>query len=87
MDGGAWWAIVYGVTKSWTRLSDFTFTFISVRYLVSTKPQEYIELFFKRRINYYYKWQCLDPQAWLVIIPLVLAPTSIPHLLPSPLMS
>ena len=27
MDGGAWWATVHGVTKSWTRLSDFTFTF------------------------------------------------------------
>ena len=27
MDGGAWWAAVPGVTKSWTRLSDFTFTF------------------------------------------------------------
>ena len=27
MDGGAWWAAVYGVTKSQTRLSDFTFTF------------------------------------------------------------
>ena len=26
MDGGAWWAAVYGVTKV-TRLSDFTFTF------------------------------------------------------------
>ena len=26
-DGGAWWAAVHGVTKSWTRLSDFTFTF------------------------------------------------------------
>ena len=26
-DGGAWWAAVYGVTQSWTRLSDFTFTF------------------------------------------------------------
>ena len=25
MDGGAWWAKVHGVTKSWTRLSDFTF--------------------------------------------------------------
>ena len=24
MDGGAWWATVHGVTKSWTRLSDFT---------------------------------------------------------------
>ena len=26
-DGGAWSAAVHGVTKSWTRLSDFTFTF------------------------------------------------------------
>ena len=26
MDGGAWWATVHGVTKSQTRLSDFTFT-------------------------------------------------------------
>ena len=24
MDGGAWWAIVHGVAKSWTGLSDFT---------------------------------------------------------------
>ena len=27
MDGGAWWAADYGVTKSQKRLSDFTFTF------------------------------------------------------------
>src|SRR5574341_351477 len=27
MDRGAWWAVVHGVTKSRTRLSDFTFTF------------------------------------------------------------
>ena len=26
MEGGAWWAIVHVVTKSRTRLSDFTFT-------------------------------------------------------------
>ena len=26
-DGGAWWAAVHGVAMSWTRLSDFTFTF------------------------------------------------------------
>ena len=25
MDGGAWWAAVHEVSKSWTRLSDFTF--------------------------------------------------------------
>ena len=27
MDRGACWAAVHGVVKSWTRLSDFTFTF------------------------------------------------------------
>ena len=27
MDGGAWWAAVHWVAKSWTRLSNFTFTF------------------------------------------------------------
>ena len=27
MGGGAWWAAVHGVAKSWTRLSYFTFTF------------------------------------------------------------
>ena len=27
MDGGAWWAAVHGVTKSWIPLSNFTFTF------------------------------------------------------------
>ena len=27
MDGGAWWAAVHGVTKSWAGLSHFTFTF------------------------------------------------------------
>ena len=27
MDGGAQWAAVHGVTKSWTQLSDFTFHF------------------------------------------------------------
>ena len=27
MDGGAWWAALHGVTRSRTRLSDFTFSF------------------------------------------------------------
>ena len=27
LDGGTWWATVHGVAKSWTQLSDFTFTF------------------------------------------------------------
>ena len=28
MDGGAWWAAVHAASKSRTRLSDFTFTFL-----------------------------------------------------------
>ena len=27
MDGAVWWDVVHGVAKSWTRQSDFTFTF------------------------------------------------------------
>ena len=27
MDGGAWQAAIHGVAKSWTQLSNFTFTF------------------------------------------------------------
>ena len=33
MGGGAWWATVYGVAKSWTRLSDFISFFISSQFL------------------------------------------------------
>ena len=29
VDGGAWWAVVHGVAKSQTRLSNFTFAFDS----------------------------------------------------------
>ena len=29
MDGGSWWAIVHGVAKSWSQLSDFAF-FLSI---------------------------------------------------------
>ena len=27
MDRGAWWAAIHGAAKSWTRLSNFSFTF------------------------------------------------------------
>ena len=27
MEGGSWWAVIHGVARSQTRLSDFTFTF------------------------------------------------------------
>ena len=45
MDGGAWWATVHGVAKSRTRLSDFTFTFMTLRILAAlAKLQQVSEL-------------------------------------------
>ena len=39
-DGGAWWAAVYGVTQSWTRLKQLS----SNTYNLSTQPS-YVTLF------------------------------------------
>ena len=36
--GGAWWAAVHGVTKSRTRLSDFTFTFYFMQWRRKWQP-------------------------------------------------
>ena len=45
MDGEAWWATVHGVAKSWTGLSDLTFTnFIPVGVLVSYYSYNFISL-------------------------------------------
>ena len=38
MDGGAWWAAVHGVTKSRTRLSDFTLLFTFLRWRRKWQP-------------------------------------------------
>ena len=38
MDGGAWWAAVHGVTKSQTRLSDFTFLFTFMHWRRKWQP-------------------------------------------------
>ena len=43
MDGGAWWATVHGVAKSWTRLSDFTFTFMHWRRKWQPTPVFFLE--------------------------------------------
>ena len=37
VDRGAWQTIVHGVTKSWTRLSNFTFTYFELIQLVCPK--------------------------------------------------
>ena len=39
MDRGAWWAAVHWVPKSWTRLSDFTFTFMGKQSILWTLRQ------------------------------------------------
>ena len=38
MEGGVWWAAVYGVTKSQTRLSDFTLTFTVMHWRRKWQP-------------------------------------------------
>ena len=43
-DWGAWSATVHGVTKSWTWLGDFTFTF-------TLRREEYIQVYSYRRIS------------------------------------
>ena len=39
MDRGAWWATVHGVTKSRTRLSDFTFILLPLRRSLSLEAE------------------------------------------------
>ena len=41
MDGKAWWATVHGVTKSWTRLSDFTLLHL---YWLTLMPSRHLSL-------------------------------------------
>ena len=42
MDWEAWWAAVHGVVRSQTRLSDFTFTFFHICYVVITDPLQWL---------------------------------------------
>ena len=39
MDRGAWWAIVHGVAKSWTRLSDSPHTHTHTHTLEETETK------------------------------------------------
>ena len=42
MDRGAWWAIVHGIAKNWTRLSNMlTFTFVPLTIGVNAKKMIY----------------------------------------------
>ena len=39
MDGGAWWATVHGVTKSWTRVSQTVSPALGIRGIPSKSSQ------------------------------------------------
>ena len=52
MDGGTWWATVHRVTRSWTRLSDFTL-FYKMFYLASNaQGKTHIFVFFLLGLKY-----------------------------------
>ena len=46
MDRETWWATVHGVTKSWTRLTDFTYLLMNKLMSMHLKTEE-IQKFFK----------------------------------------
>ena len=58
MDGGAWWATVHGVANSRTRLSDFTFFFLSLSILsllsLSIVILSYIYIYFILLLDKYF---------------------------------
>ena len=39
MDRGAWWGTVHGAAKSWTQLSDLTFTFKALASRTASSPE------------------------------------------------
>ena len=56
MDGGAWWATVHRVTKSWTQLSDFT-SLHSYKYLSTTCDTVNILTPYTKKQNIKYNWK------------------------------
>ena len=45
MDRGAWWATVHRVSKSRTRLSDFTFTFLHHSFFIHSSVDGHLDCF------------------------------------------
>ena len=58
MDRGAWWATVHRVAKSWTRLSDFTFSDIE---LVKKNKNKKKKNLLRLRVSCYI-WPLLKPK-------------------------
>ena len=42
MDGGAWWAVIYGVTQSWTRLKRLSSSSSNVLYIPFKKKDFFL---------------------------------------------
>ena len=53
MDGGTWWAAVHGVPKSWTWLSDFTFTLP-----LSSMQTQWLRYYLYKRNHQDWKGRC-----------------------------
>ena len=61
MDGGAWWAAVYGVAQSWTRLKQLSSS-SSSRY--ERRPQEEVSSWTKRLVRQVWSRDLLTYKAW-----------------------
>jgi len=62
MDGGAWWATVYRIAKSRTRLSNFTFTFTFCKhicYIKTTQVREEYSMFKSQFYVYLSFYHCI----------------------------
>ena len=55
IDGGAWWATVHGVAKSWTRLSDFAF---AIRFSSNYQCQTSFQVSLHHRMSSLGKFLC-----------------------------
>ena len=65
MGGGAWWAAVHGVVKSWTRLGEFTFHFILTK-LINEVQVDFMKPIWEEKkhlvsqIEEPIPWNCLE---------------------------
>ena len=66
MDRVAWWDMVHGVTKSWSGLNGFTFTFLSFRidWFDFFAVQETLKSFLQ---HHYLKASILWPSAFVMV--------------------
>ena len=73
-DRGAWWALVHGLTKSWTWLSDYHFRFHTVTCL--TQEHFFIGFLFLKLENGVWKSNSVCYMHSLLLVSLILGPLS-----------